>query len=491
MIKFLLGVLIFSGVAMAGEQLKPKPPQDLEESKTGVVGAISGVPTIVTPKSLKLDFDVEKVTLSNGMVFLLHPQRSVPLISYHTWFRVGAKDELPGESGLAHMFEHMMFKGTDRYPNREFDRILQANGIINNAFTTQDYTGYFEILPSTKLELIMDMESDRMQSLKLVDAEFQKEREVVKEERRMRYDNDPGGMGWEKLNSLVFDGSKYGLPVIGTMKEINEFDVNKLQRFYKKWYVPSNAVVVIVGDFDLDQIKKMIHKYYGGLKSPPRPHREVQALTSTNESLTNKRQEVVIPFPVNSPELFIGAKTVKNGSDDAYALDLLSAIFGQGKSSRLFQDLIYKQQMALAASSNHYTLQDSGMFIVQAVAKPGVTQDQLKKAVETEFDQFLQQTIKEEELIKAKNMVLSDYVETLKTNDGKAKILAINEILMGDYKEFFRDIDRYLKVSISDLNRVKKYLVKENHVQVIVDQAVLNKKAAVKAREEKQEGAKK
>ncbi len=432
--------------------------------KKEVTGAIVGLPSLAAQKSIKLEFPVERLTLSNGMVFLLHSQRSIPLISYHTWFRVGAKDELPGESGLAHMFEHMMFKGTKKYPNKDFDRILQANGIVNNAFTNQDYTGYYEILPSSKLELIMDMESDRMQSLNLVNEEFQKEREVVKEERRMRYDNDPGGMGWEKLNSLVFQESKYGLPVIGTMKEINDFTVDKLQRFYKKWYIPSNAVVVIVGDFDLGETKKMIHKFYGSITSPPRPQRLAQNL----QFVVNRKDEVV-PFPVQSSELLWGSRTIKGGTDDAYALDLLGSILGQGKSSRLFQELVYKKQTALSAGSGHYTMQDSGMFYIQAIAKPGVSAQQLKVQLEGEMDRLLKQPIREDELAKAKNMVLSDYVESLKTNDGKAKILAMNEILLGDYKEFFRDIDRYLKVNLDDLNRVKSYLALNKMINVVVD----------------------
>ena len=438
--------------------------QQKEESPIDPAGAIVGMSTNAQ-KNIKLDFPVERMTLSNGMVFLLHSQRTIPIVSYHTWFRVGAKDELEGESGLAHMFEHMMFKGTQKYPHKEFDRILHANGIMNNAFTTQDYTGYYEILPSSKLDLIMDMESDRMQSLNLVDEEFQKEREVVKEERRMRYENDPGGVGWERLNSLVFKESKYGLPAIGSMQEINAFTVEKLKRFYKKWYIPSNAIVVIVGDFDIDDAKKMIRKYYEPIVSGVRPIR-MKTLVPKMVHRTDEK----VNFPVQATELFWANQTVKGGSDDSYALDLLSSILGQGKSSYLFQELVYKQQIALSAASGHSTMQDSGLFIIQAMAKPGVSSLQLKKSMEMELVRFLKAPTKEEDLAKAKNMVLSDYVESLKTTDGKAKILAMNEILLGDYHEFFRDIDRYLKVTTADLNRVKSYLALDKVVSVVVEQ---------------------
>lgn len=455
-------------------------PDSLGSEKGAIVGLVNGIPQ----NGIKLEFPVERITLSNGMVFLLHSQRTIPIISFHTWFRVGAKDELPGESGLAHMFEHMMFKGTKKYPNKEFDRILQANGIVNNAFTTQDYTGYYEILPSSKLELIMDMESDRLQSLVLNDEEFQKERQVVLEERRMRYDNDPSGKGWEKLNDLVFKNSHYALPVIGTMEDINGFTVTKLERFYRKWYTPSNAVVVIAGDFDVGEIKKLINKYYGDIKSPPRPQRSAVAMVKVVGGESSK-----VPFPVQSAELFSGSQTIKSGTDDAYALDLLSAIFGQGKSSHLFQELVYKQQIALSAGSGHYTLQDSGMFYVQAVAKPGVDAAKIKSSVEAAFERLIKQPLKPEELAKAKNMVVSDYVESLKTTDGKAKILALNEITQGDYREFFRDLDRYLKVSIEDLQRVKSYLAVQGISHVIVDQKTkesMNAKEGDKANNNRQ-----
>lgn len=434
------------------------------EDRNDSHGAIIGLHSDGSQKAIHLEFPVERINLPNGMVFLLHSQRSIPIVSYHTWFRVGAKDELPGESGLAHMFEHMMFKGTKKYPNKDFDRILQANGIVNNAFTTQDYTGYYEILPSSKLELIMDMESDRMQSLVLSGEEFQKEREVVKEERRMRYDNSPGGMGWEKLNELVFQETKYSLPVIGTMKEINDFNVEKLQKFYSKWYIPSNAVVVIVGDFDLEATKKLINKFYGSIQSPPRPTHLAQSIQGSP-----LKKDAGLSFPVQSPEIFWASRTVKGGVDEAYALDLLSSILGQGKSSRLFQELVYKKQIALAAGSGHYTLQDGGMFYIQATAKPGVKAQELKSELEAIVQNFLRQPIREDELIKAKNMVLSDYVESLKTTDGKAKILAMNEILLGDYKEFFRDISRYQKVSMEDINNVRSYLAVNRLMSVTVD----------------------
>lgn len=461
---------LFCGLDLASAKTKMAIPIKARE---GLEAKAPLKPSTVLPsiplESLRLDFPVEKVVLKNGMTFILHAQPSIPMVSYHTWFRVGAKDELPGESGLAHMFEHMMFKGTQKYPNKVFDRILQANGIMNNAFTTQDYTGYYEILPSSKLELIMDMESDRMQSLNLEDSEFQKEREVVLEERRMRYDNDPGGMIWETLSSLVFHGSPYGLPVIGTVKDIRAFSVEKMNAFYKKWYMPSNAVVVIVGDFDTNNIKYLIEKYYGSLPSGARPVHGAFPSNSTNQKGAPIKTKGV-KFEVNSPELLWGWKTAKSGTNDNYALDLIASILGQGKSSFLFKKLVYEKQLALSVGTHQYSMQEDGMFLMEAVARPGVSARVLKEAVEVALQEKWKKSFTEQELAKAKNMILSDYVESLKTNDGKAKILAINEVMMGDYKEFFKDIEKYQKININDLERVRSYFNDKNKIFTFVSQ---------------------
>ena len=230
-------------------------------------------------------------------------------------------------------------------------------------------------------------------------------------------------------------------------------------------------MVVIVGDFDVASTKKLITKFYGSLPSPPRPTRQSIVMPSPVKKMEDK-----IAFPVNSPEILWGVRTVKGGVDDAYALDLLNSILGQGKSSHLFQELVYRKQTALSVESGNYTMQDSGILYIQAVAKPGVTSNQLKGYLENEIAIFLKTPLKEESLNKAKNMVLSDYVESLKTNDGKAKLLAMNEILFGDYKEFFRDIDRYLKVTLDDLNRVKSYLNSEGRIYIAVDAPAKEKK---------------
>ena len=212
-----------------------------------------------------IKFPVEKYQLNNGLTVLLHEDHSVPTISYHTWFRVGSKNEEPGYTGIAHLFEHLMFKGAKRYTGKEFDRILQANGAVNNAFTSYDYTGYYENLPSDKLELAVDLESDRLVNLQVNAENLVSEREVVKEERRVRVDNSVGGFLSEMLYATVFKVHPYRWPVIGWMQDLDQIDLKKCREFYGSYYAPNNAVVIVAGDFDTKSAKALIDKYYSHL----------------------------------------------------------------------------------------------------------------------------------------------------------------------------------------------------------------------------------
>lgn len=422
---------------------------------------ISGL-NVNIPQNLKIEFTVEKFTLANGMTFLLHENHQIPMISYQTWFRVGSKDELPGESGLAHMLEHMMFKGSKKYSNKEFDRILHENGIMNNAFTTDDYTGYYENLPSGKLEMMIDIEVDRLMNLQLQAQDLEKEREVVKEERRMRTDNDPQGTAWESLLGNVFHENNYGIPVIGTMKEINEFNTDKLKRFFAKWYVPSNAVVVFVGDFDTAKMRSLIKKYYGDLPGGVAPAHEKLLVQEQKEA-----KNIKVEFPVQTVTMNWGFKTVPSGNIDGYALDLLAGILGQGKSSRLFQRMVYKEQNSLAASAGHYSLKDSGMFYIDVMLKPGQKPDKIKKIIAEELKKIVEKGVSEGELQKIKNLTISDYVNSMQTLDGKAHAIALNEIYFNDYTQFFKDLDKYRVVTTADIKTVAQRFFKESRQNII------------------------
>jgi zinc protease len=410
-----------------------------------------------------IQFPVEKYQLKNGLTVLLHQDRSVPIISYHTWFRVGSKDEEKGLTGLAHLFEHMMFKGAKRYSGDDFDRILQMNGAINNAFTSHDYTGYYENLPSSRLELVIDIESDRMQNLVVDQKNLDSEREVVREERRYRVDNNPTGILFEEVFRTAFQVAQYRWPVIGSMEDLTNVTPENATRFYRTFYAPNNAVVVLAGDFEVDQAKRLIERYYGGIPSQPLPNRvftpEPPQTAPRAQRLTKEVQSGYLALAYVVPEA---------GSDDAFALDLLATILGQGRSSRLYQRLVHREQSALFVSASNMSLQKSGLFYIFAGAKPGVSINRIEESIRRSLWYPQNQNVTEAELQAAKNQTIKAYVDGLKTIHGRAQSLAHNEVIFGDHRNLFRDLDRYQKVTIADVRRVAQTHLKKERSNLVV-----------------------
>lgn len=411
-------------------------------------------------QQLRIRFPVVKFQLKNGLTVLLHQDRTVPMVSYHTWYRVGSRDEKPGVTGAAHMLEHMMFKGAKKYSGKEFDRILHENGITNNAFTTWDYTGFYENLPSAKLELIMDMEVDRMRSLNLRPEDLKSELEVVKEERRWRVDNNPPSLLREALMGTVFKDHPYRWPVIGYMSDITAYTVDKLRVFYDTYYVPNNAVLVIAGDFDIDSTKALVEKYYGSLEAKPLPKRDYPV-----EPEPKAPQHFATESEVQNSTVMLAFKGVASGHSDSFALDLAANVIAEGPSSRLYKKLVYKDQTATGTGGQDLTNADPGVFILVASLKPGQTTASAEKVLREEALRLHRDLVGEKELQKVKNQVMKDYVEELTTIDGKARALAVNEILFNSYEKLFTDLELYQKVTAQDIQRVaRKYLTPDREV---------------------------
>lgn len=422
--------------------------------------------------SLRLDFPVEKFQLANGLTVILHQDRSVPLISYHTWYRVGSRDEKPGITGAAHMLEHMMFKGAKKYSNKDFDRILQENGITNNAFTTWDYTGYYENLPSSKLELIMDVEVDRMRHLALKADDLKSELEVVKEERRWRIDNNPPSLLREAMFNALFKPHPYHWPVIGTMDDIAAYTTDKLRPFYDAFYVPNNAVLVLAGDFDIPSTKALIERHYGVLE-----RRELPARSYPPAAEPKKAERFTVEAEVQNSTVILGYKGVESGHPDSFALDLAAAVLGAGDSSRLYKKLVYRDQTATSAGGYNITNADPGAFLVMAAMKPGQKTGGAEKILRQEVLRLQKELVSETELQKVKNQLMKDYIDGLMTIDGKAQALATNEILFGSFEKLFTDLEKYKAVTVKDIQRVaQKYLRTEREVV-----GVLNPRARQKA----------
>ncbi len=413
-------------------------------------------------KNPRIQLEVTRFQLPNGLTVILHEDHSVPLISYHTWYRVGSKDEVAGATGAAHMLEHMMFKGSKKYSGQVYDKTLHENGITNNAFTTTDYTGFYENLPKAKLELMMDMEMDRMRFLTLDPKALESELKVVSEERRWRVDNNPRGQLHEALNDLAYPQSPYHWPVIGYMKDIEQYTVDKLRPFYDSFYVPNNAVLVMVGDFDSAKMKSLIEKNYGSLQSKALPQKNYSKDPDQKQPRFRKIQGQV------QAKSFVAAfPGVPTGHVDSYALDLLANILGYGSSSRLYKDLVYQREEATSVSIYNSTDSLAGLFQINVSLKPGKNFDFALNRVRAEIVRLRSQGVTEMELEKAKNQVLVDFVDGLTTTDGKARSLALNEIQRGSWDALLKDIELYNAVTVAQIKDVAtKYLQlsKENVV---------------------------
>lgn len=410
----------------------------------------------------RIQFAVVKYTLPNGLTVILHADNSLPMISYHTWYKVGSRDEYAGVTGAAHMLEHMMFKGSKRFPGNDYDRILHENGIVNNAFTNYDYTGFYESLPSSKLDLIMQLEVDRMNQLLLKEEDLKTEKEVVKEERRWRVDNNPIMALFEQTMATVFKIHNYKNPVIGTMEDIANYNVSTLRKFYEAYYVPNNAVLVIAGDIKIAEVKRMIEKYYG-----PLPRRDVPERNLKKEPAQTVQYNAKIKKDVKATSFNLVFQSVPFGHPDIYALDLICTMLGSGTSSRLNKRLVYSKELATSANCGHYNMLDHGILNIHVSLKPGVSIDDPLNLVYNEVYMLRNFPIKESELEKAKILAIKSHVDSLRTLDNKARLLAASEIMTGNYETLFTDIEKIQNVTLVAIKSTAAKYLNQNQRSIV------------------------
>lgn len=410
-----------------------------------------------------ISFPVEKYQLKNGLTVILHQDPSLPAVSLHTWFRVGSKDEEVGRTGLAHFFEHMMFKGTKKFGKETWGKFLNSKGAEMNAFTSQDYTGYYINAPNDQLDLLLQIESDRMRNLLLDPKDVNSEREVVKEERRMRTEDSIEGGIHEKMSETMFKNLPYRWQPIGSMVDLNAASLEDMRKFYKSYYSPGNAVLVLAGNFKVDEAKKLIEKYYGGI-----PKEEIKRPTLTQEEPQTKERRAVINREAQAPTVAIGYRIGDVNNADNYALDLLSIILGQGQSSRLYKQMVYKQEAALNVYAYSWNQVLSGQFAVGASLKPGGNVERVIGMIEGEIKSLRDKPISQKELDKARNVLMKDYVDSLKKVSGRAHKLASYEILFGDYKRIFEDLKKYQEVTPEDIRRVAKLYLNPNQRNIVI-----------------------
>ena len=406
-------------------------------------------------KGTGISLDVERWTLENGLRVLLHPQPRVPKVFFLTLFNVGSvdEDEEKGETGIAHLLEHLLFQGSRKYSAKEYNRGVESRGISSNAFTSFDYTGYHYNMPPEHLEWIIKVEADRLGWPLLSQKYLDKEKPVVLEERRQRF-NAPSSRLFAHSMKMLFKDHSYSHPIIGYVKDITNYTRQQVVDFHHKYYVPSNAVLALAGDFDRTQAKTWIQKHYGKIPSKPLERVNVSFSSSQKEPRTQRFEELT-----QATSFTVSFQGVEMKSPDSYALDVLAFILGSGSSSRLHRELIHNQQVGIGASASHMSLRNGGIFYVFAQLYPHVKPEKALNLVKRELKKLQTSFALDEEIEKAKVSILKGVVDHLATLDGRAQLLADLELYFGDYQRISEELEYYKKVTVQDvLNVAKKYL---------------------------------
>ena len=355
-------------------------------------------------------FNPQTFTLANGMQVVVVPNRRAPVVVHMVWYRVGAADEPVGKSGIAHFLEHLMFKGTETIPPGEFSKIVASNGGRDNAFTSQDYTAYFQNVARDKLELVMKMEADRMRNLVLTDKEVLPERDVVLEERRSRTDNDPGSQLYESAQSALFMNHPYRLPVIGWKHEIQGLTTEDALAFYRRFYAPNNAILIVAGDVDAQELRPLAEKYYGVIPRGPNIVRErVQEPVHYAERKVELRSPRVRQPSWSRTYLAPSYRTAEG--NEAYALQVLSQIIDGGATTRLYRELVVVQGVASSVGAWYSPDQyDLGLFNISVSPRPGKTLDEAEAALRLQIDKLIRDGITDKELERAKQSMVSSAI---------------------------------------------------------------------------------
>jgi zinc protease len=413
----------------------------------------------ITPMNIK------QRTLPNGLRVVSLQDNSSPTVSIHVWYNVGSKDDPEGRSGFAHMFEHMMFKSTKNMKSEMFDRLTEDVGGYNNASTWDDYTNYYEVVPSNYLETLLWAEAERMVNLNVDEATFASERDVVKEEFRFRILSQPyGRLFGQYLEKLSFTTHPYRRPGIGNLDELSAATPADANSFYKLYYRPDNAVLIVVGDFDPAQFESWTDKYFGRIK----PNKAaIPRVTAVEPERTEEKRHNITAPNVPFPAVAITYLAPNSKDPDVPALKIAETILGNGESSRLYQELVYKQQIAQEAAFNADIRADRGLLYFYAIASEGKTADALEKSLLAELAKIQNSPVTAKELAKAKNQLITRTLQEREQNDGKAIAIERAIAYEGDANAVNTDIQKLQAVTVGDVQRVmKKYFTGKNRVVI-------------------------
>src|SRR5215475_11948461 len=397
------------------------------------------------------EYPVATKTLKNGMKILVQTDHSIPNVALYTFYGIGSRNERPGTTGLSHFFEHMMFNGAKKYGPGELDKVMEANGGSNNAYTTRDVTVYQDWFPRSALPLIYDIESDRIRDLSFDPAKIKSEREVVASERRLSVDNENSGVLDEQLWATSFIAHPYQWPVVGWMSDIEHWTIADLKHHFEMGYAPNNATMVVVGDVSPEEIFKLCETYIEPIPThdPPPPVTTVEP-----EQIGERR--LVVHKPAQLPLLMIGYHVPQTNNADFYALNVLRTILFQGESSRMYQRLVDKDQIALDVSAQAEPAFDPPMPEVAAQPKQGVDPAKCETAIYEELDKTKSAVISDQELEKAKNIRLVEFYHQMRTINGRANTIGTYEIYFGDYTKLFDAAKNYSAVTKEYVQRVEQ-----------------------------------
>lgn len=431
------------------------------------------VPLIVCGLSLALEAAVRPpkmpyriATLDNGLTVVLSEDRSTPIVNMQVWYHVGSKDEPKGRTGFAHLFEHLMFKGSKNVAPEQHTSMVASIGGQANAYTTEDVTVFWQTVPAHYLPLVLWLEADRMATLRIDEQTFRNEREVVKEERRMRVENVPYGRLSEIVYDQAFTVHPYKHPVIGSMEDLEAATVADVRDFYDTYYVPENATVVIVGDFDTEQALGLVEQHFGRVPRGARPI--TRHVAPEPRQATERRVVLEEDWPL--PAVVVAHHITYDGHPDSYPLHIVSKILSDGQSSRIFRRLVRDDQVAVAAFGGGNIIEHPNLFFATAIVQPGRTPEEAIAALVDELERLTREPISERELQRAKNQFARDYIIGRESVQQKASHLAHAVVLHGgDITTADGELDIFQNITTADVQRVARtYFTKENRTVMTI-----------------------
>jgi zinc protease len=394
-------------------------------------------------------------TLANGMQVIVWPDHRIPSVSLYNWVHVGSRNETSGSTGLAHFFEHMMFNGTTHRPQGEFDRLLQASGGSNNAYTTQDVTVYQDSFPRASLELVFDLESDRLANLAFDPKVVEKEREVVYSERRLRVEDSNPAFLSEQVQATAFLAHPYRLPTVGWPSDIKAWTLADLENFYHAWYAPNNCTLAIVGDVDPEQVFALAEKYFGKLQRGP----ETRGVRTVEPAQQGERR-LVVERRAQNPLVQVAWHAISADDPRAPALNLLQTILTGGDASRLHRLLVEERKLAIDVGSGWSEGFDPNIYSVYATLASGASTAALERALDEELKRLVETGVTEAELARAKNQVAAAFWRGVATLDGRAQLLGEYAVLHGDYRKLFAAPAAYERVTAAQVLAVARDVFK-------------------------------